>query len=238
MRPGTTGDSTIDQDMHGAVALAERIRSKELFARLCARVPSASHPPGRILFRQGDPADAIYYIGSGRVHRAITTERGDDRLLAILGPGDFCGEDCLSDMACRMTSAVVVEDAEVIRIEKSLMRELRRDWPDFADAFTSFLLTHGLETEAALIDQFVGSVEQRLGRLLLKLANVGSNAREMGTIRNVKQEMLAGLVGTTRPRVNYFLTRFRRLGLIDYGRAFGPGVIKVTHRLRQVCDRG
>lgn len=165
------------------------------------------------------------------------TERGDDRLVAILGPGDFCGEDCLSHKPYRMTSAVVVEDAKIIRIEKNLMHRLRRDWPGFSDAFTSFLLAHGLATEAALIDQFVGSAEQRLGRVLLRLANVGSDARESGMILNVKQEMLAGLVGTTRPRVNYFLTKFRRLGLIDYGGAFGPGVIKVTHRLKEICDR-
>ncbi len=136
-----------------------------------------------------------------------------------------------------MTSAVVVEDSKVVRIEKNAMDKLRWDWPDFADAFTSFVLMHGLETEAALIDQLVGSVEQRLGRVLLKLANAGSGVDDSGTILNVKQEMLAELVGTTRPRVNYFLTKFRRLGLIDYGGSFGPGVIRVSNRLRQVCDR-
>ncbi len=236
--PGrTSAADALDPGAHCGIAPAKRIEPQDLFAQLRARAPSVNYPAGRIVFRQGDPAGAVFFIGQGRLHRTIMTERGDDRVMAILGPGDFCGEDCLGHKPYRMTSAVVVEDAKVVRIEKTLMHKLCRDWPDFADAFTSFLLTHGLETEAALIDQFVGSAEQRLGRVLLRLANVESNAPEAGVIRNVKQEMLAGLVGTTRPRVNYFLTKFRRLGLIDYGGASGPGVIKVTRHLRRICDK-
>lgn len=234
---GTASNDAIDQSVHRDIALGEGVKPEGLFGTLSAKIPPTKYPAGRILFRQGDWPDAVYYIGYGRLHRTITTKRGDDRLVAILGPGDFCGEDCLGNIPYRMTSAVVVEDAKVIRIEKNTMDKLRRDWPDFADAFTSFLLMHGLETEAALIDQHLGSVEQRLGRVLLKLANAGSSAADPGTILNVKQEMLAGLVGTTRPRVNYFLTKFRRLGLIDYGGAFRPGVIRVSNRLRQFCDR-
>jgi hypothetical protein len=92
--------------------------------------------------------------------------------------------------------------------------------------------------EAALIDQLVGSVEQRLGRVLLKLANVGGKAGEAGVVAHVKQEMLASIVGTTRPRINYFLNKFRRLGFIAYGGPLKPGIIKVNHCLGQVCDGG
>lgn len=219
------------------ITSTKRREPAQLFAELSVHIPSAKYAAGRIVFRQGDPADAVFLIGHGSLHRAIMTERGDDRLVAILGPGDFCGEDCLIHKQYRMTTAIVVADAEVIRIEKNLMQKLRLNCPRLADAFTSFLLTHSLETEAALIDQFVGSAEQRLGRVLLKLANVGDNDREPGVVLNVRQEMLAGLVGTTRPRINHFLTRFRRLGLIDYGGALGPGVIKVSPRLKQVCYR-
>lgn len=228
--------NTIDRTALGDVAPGESVGPGGLFERLCARFSSTKYPAGRMLFRQDDLADAIYYVGNGRLHRTITTRRGDERLVAILGPGDFCGEDCLGHGQRRTTSAVVVEDAKVVRIERTEVDRLRRGWPDFADAFTSFLLTHGLGTEAALIDQLVSSVEQRLGRVLLKLANAESGALAPGTILNVKQDMLAGLVGTTRPRVNYFLTKFRRLGLIDYGGALKPGSIKVSNRLSQVCD--
>jgi CRP/FNR family cyclic AMP-dependent transcriptional regulator len=226
----------IDRNAPGDVAPGENVGPGSLFERLCARYSPTKYPAGRMLFSQDDFADAIYYVGNGRLHRTITTKRGDERLVTILGPGDFCGEDCLGHTRRRTTSAVVVEDAKVVRIERAEVDRLRRGWPDFADAFMSFLLTHGLGTEAALIDHLVGSVEQRLGRVLMKLANAEGGACSPGTILNVKQDMLARLVGTTRPRVNYFLTKFRRLGLIDYGGALKPGSIKVSNRLGQVCD--
>lgn len=159
------------------------------------------------------------------------TEKGNERLVAILGPGDFCGEECLTRQPYRTTSATVVEDADVVRIDKSSMSRLLRDWPDFAGAFTTYLLSHCLETESALIDQLAGSVEQRLRRVLLKLSNIGEGERHSGTISHVKQEMLAAMIGTTRQRVNYFLNKFRKLGLIDYGETFDSGQILVHARL-------
>ncbi len=205
-------------------------------AKLCVQFPHMRYSAGRPLFRQGDPADAIFYIGYGQVHRLVTTEKGDDRLVAILGPGDFCGEECLANKPYRTTSAVVVEDAEIARIDRSLMPNLLREWPDLAGAFTAFLVAHSLETEAALIDQLVGSAEQRLARVLLKLANVGNGSRDFGITSNVKQEMLANLIGSTRPRVNYFLNKFRRLNLIEYGGRTPPGTIKVHSRLRRLGE--
>lgn len=204
------------------------------FAKLCVQFPHMRYSAGRLLFRQGDAADAIFYIGYGQVHRVVTTEKGDEGLVAILGPGDFCGEECLANKPYRTTSAIVVEDAEIARIDRRLMPNLLRDWPDLAGAFTAFLVAHSLETEAALIDQLVGSAEQRLARVLLKLANVGDGSRDFGITSNVKQEMLANLIGSTRTRVNYFLNKFRRLNLIEYGGRQPVGTIKVHARLRRI----
>ena len=215
---------------------ARRAYVNDPLAKLCVQFPHMRYSAGRPLFRQGDAADAIFYIGYGQVHRLVTTEKGDDRLVAILGPGAFCGEECLANKPYRTTSAVVVEDAEIARIERSLMPNLLREWPDLAGAFTAFLVAHRLETEAALIDQLVGSAEQRLARVLLKLANVGNGSRDFGITSNVKQEMLANLIGSTRPRVNYFLNKFRRLNLIEYGGHLPPGTIKVHTRLRRMGE--
>jgi CRP-like cAMP-binding protein len=129
-----------------------------------------------------------------------------------------------------------VEDAEVVRIDKRLMPRLLRGDPDFASAFTTYLLSHCLETESALFDQLFGSVEQRLKRVLLKLANGGENEGRLGIISNVRQEMLANMVGTTRPRVNYLLNKFRKLRLIDYGGTIRRGQILVYSRLRAMGE--
>lgn len=208
--------------------------AKALLQKLCVQLPHVKYTAGRSLFRQGDPADAIFYVVSGRLHRTIITEKGDERLVALLGPEDFCGEECLAHQAYRTTSALVVEDADIVRIDRGLMPRLLRDWPDLASAFTAYLLSHCLETESALIDQLVGSVEQRLARVLLRLANVGADERHSAVISNVKQDMLAGMVGTTRQRVNHFLNKFRKLGLIDYGGLSNRGQIVVHAALRQM----
>lgn len=230
--------ATVDRAAENSPASqAHHADAKAALRKLCVQLPHANYAAGRSLFRQGDPADAIFYIASGRLHRTIITEKGDERLVALLGPEDFCGEESLADQAYRTTSALVVENADIVRIDKGLMPRLLRDWPDLDSAFTTYLLTHCLKTESALIDQLVGSVEQRLTRTLLRLANVSEGETHLGIISNVKQDMLAGMVGTTRQRVNYFLNKFRKLGLIDYGGSSNRGQIVVHGALRRTGDR-
>lgn len=215
---------------------ADRTRSTGAADQVCTQLPKLAYAAGRTLFRQGEAADALFYIRHGRLHRTITTRTGDERLVAILSAGDFCGEECLTPKRFHRTSAIVVQDAKIARIDGKLVPRLLQDSPDFADAFTKFLATHSLETEVALIDQLVGSVEQRLRRALLRLAHIGDLDEQLGIIANVNQEMLAQLVGTTRPRVNYYLNKFRRLGLIDYTRS-GPRVIQVRSGLKQAEEK-
>lgn len=132
-----------------------------LLRKLCIQFPHVRYARGRALFRQGDPADAFFYIASGCLHRMIATEKGNERLVAVVREQDFCGEECLARQRYRTTSAIVAEDAEIVRIDKGLMPLLMRDWAGFADVFTASLLSHLLETEAALIDQLAGSVERK-----------------------------------------------------------------------------
>lgn len=213
------------------------VDGRALLRMLCIQLPHVRYPKGRTLFCQGDPADALFYVGSGQLYRTILTEKGNERLVSILGAEEFCGEESLARQQYRTTSAIVVEDAEIVRIDKDSMPRLTRDWPDLKDAFMAFLLSHCLDTEAALIDHLTGSTEQRLRRILLRLANIGRNDRQAGVISNVKQEMLAGLVGTTRPRVNHFLNKFRRLGLIEYGGSSNRDEIRVHAALGQTGEK-
>lgn len=234
----TSAAESIERPLEaGTAPPAGHADAKALLRKLCVQLPHVKYGAGRALFRQGDPADAIFYVGAGRLHRIITSENGEDRLVAILGPQDFCGEESLTGSLRRTTSAIVVEGAEIVRIDRSLMPRLLSDWPDLASAFTSYLISHCLETESALIDQLFGSVEQRLRRVLLRLANVGEGEGRSGTISNVRQMMLADMVGTTRPRVNHLLNKFRKLGLIDYGRAFKDGEILVHAGLGQMGEK-
>jgi CRP-like cAMP-binding protein len=198
---------------------------------LCARLPTIALTKKHVLFRQDEVAHAVFFIATGRVHRMVTMANGSERLLAILGPGDFCGEECLTARPRHSTSAVVVEEGQAIRIDKATMLRLLHESSAFSDVFTTFLLSRKLRTEEALIDHLVGSVEQRLRRVLLSLATTGQGDSGVRIIPNAKQEMLAALVGTTRPRINHFLTRFRKLGLIDYGPGMPHGEIHLRAAL-------
>jgi len=215
----------------------KKMASTTLSTTLCVKLPTTAISKKHVLFRQGEFSDAIFYIASGSVHRVVNTENGNERLVAILGPDDFCGEECLTAQPWHSTSAVAVEEARIVRIEKATMLRLLHDSAAFSDVFTTFLLARNLKTEGALIDQLVGSVEQRLRRALLALAKVRESDVGTGIIHNAKQEMLAALVGTTRPRVNHLLNKFRDLGLIEYGRGIPAGEIHVLAALQQIDER-
>ena len=213
--------------------LSRQVNAATIVKRLCVRLPTVRVPVSQSLFTQGDVPDAVFYIASGRVHRLITTEKGNERLVAILGADDFCGEECLADLPVHATSALVAETADVVRIDRDTMSRLLHESPAFAEVFTAFLLSHHARTEAALIDHLVGSVEHRLRHVLVTLAKSAEDGcGTAGVITGVKQEILAALVGTTRPRVNYFLNKFRKLGLIEYGGALPRGEIRIVSLLK------
>lgn len=204
---------------------------------LCVQFPTAIVQAGHVLYRQGELSDAVFYIAFGLVHRAVTAENGNERLVSILGPDDFCGEECLTAQPQHLASAIAVEKAQIIRIEKAEMRRLLRSSSAFSDVFTAFLLSRNLQMEGALIDQLTGSVEERLRHALLALAKRSGGDRYSGIVHIAKQEMLAALVGTTRPRINHLLNKFRKLGLIEYGEGVPSGEIRILGGLHQIDER-
>jgi CRP-like cAMP-binding protein len=100
---------------------------------------------------------------------------------------------------------------------------------DRAERFTAFLVTRNIQVEADLVDQLFNSSEKRLARLLLLLANFNNDGELRPIVPKISQEVLAERVGTTRSRVNHFLNKFRKLGMIDYN-----GSIKVHTALLNV----
>lgn len=99
----------------------------------------------------------------------------------------------------------------------------------FSEMFLQFLLARSMQTQADLIDQLFNSSERRLARILLILAEFGEPGKREHLIPPITQETLAEMVGTTRSRVNFFMNRFRKLGLIEYN-----GRIQVNRSLLNV----
>jgi CRP/FNR family cyclic AMP-dependent transcriptional regulator len=175
------------------------------------------YSPKKVVFSQGERADAVFYIQEGRVRLSVLSKQGKEATIALLGPGDFLGEGCLaSDQPLRMATATAITDCSVLRIDrKQVLRTLHSEHV-FSDLFVAYLVERHNHTQADLVDQLFNSSEKRLARALLILARFGKKDRPENVIPNVSQETLAEMIGTTRSRVNFFMNKFRKLGFIHY----------------------
>jgi CRP-like cAMP-binding protein len=86
----------------------------------------------------------------------------------------------------------------------------------FSELFTTYLLSRNIRFEEDLVDQLFNSSEKRLARILLLLAHFGKEGKQEPVVPKISQEILAGMIGTTRSRVSHFMNKFRKLGFIDY----------------------
>jgi CRP/FNR family cyclic AMP-dependent transcriptional regulator len=183
----------------------------------------------QIIFSQGDPADAVFYIQSGKLKVSVVSEQGKEAVVAMLGTNDFFGEGCLAGQALRMATVAAMMDSVIVRLEKAAIVSLIRQEPAFSEMFIAHLLSRAVRVEADLIDQLFNSSEKRLARLLLLLANFGKEEKPEPILAKISQETLADMIGTTRSRVSSFMNKFRKLGLIDYN-----GSIEVRSSLLNV----
>jgi len=171
---------------------------------------------GAIIFRQAIRADAVFYVHKGRIKIVVSSSDGREAVIALLGPGEFFGEGCLIGQPRRLATAKAVFDSEVMRVAKAEMLRVLHAEPTFAELFTAHLLTRNSRVEEDLVDQLFNSSEKRLARTLLILANFGKAGGPQPISTKISQETLAEIIGSTRSRVNVFMNKFRKLGLIDY----------------------
>ncbi len=173
------------------------------------------------IFVQGQAADSLYFVVSGKVKLAVTSHEGKEAIVATLGAGDFFGETCLAGQPLRIATASSVGESVLAKIDRLAMARLLREEPGVADLFVAHLLSRIIRYEADLIDQMFNSSEKRLARMLLLLSHFGKESRTETLVAGVNQEHLAQMVGTTRSRINLFMNRFRKLGFIDYNTQAG-----------------
>jgi CRP/FNR family transcriptional regulator, cyclic AMP receptor protein len=183
----------------------------------------------RIVFSQGQVADAVFYIQKGKVKLTVVSEQGKEAVVAILGPGQFFGEGCLNGHPLRIATARAMDECLLTRIDKATMIATIHSETEFSELFMSYLLTRNSRIEEDLIDQLFNSSEKRLARLLLLLANFGKEGKPEPILGTFSQETLAEMIGTTRSRVSFFMNKFRKLGFIEYN-----GKIEVHNSLLNV----
>jgi len=187
---------------------------------------------GAGIYAQGAQANSVFYVREGGVKLSVLSSAGKEAVVAMLGPGDFFGEGCLAGQPLRMGTANAVMRTALLRIPKRDMIRMLHEHPEFSDRFLAHMLTRNIRIEEDLVDQLFNSSEKRLARTLLLLARYGKEDPTPRVIPKLSQETLAEMVGTTRSRVNFFMNKFRKLGLIEYN-----GGLKVNSSLLTIVLR-
>jgi CRP/FNR family cyclic AMP-dependent transcriptional regulator len=196
-------------------------------ARLAPR--TVRFAPGAVVFAQGAQANSVFYVQEGGIKLSVLSSAGKEAVVAMLGPGDFFGEGCLAGQPLRMGTATAVMRTALLRIPKRDMVRMLHEHAEFSDRFLAHMLTRNIRIEEDLVDQLFNSSEKRLARTLLLLARYGKEDTTPRVLPKLSQETLAEMVGTTRSRVNFFMNKFRKLGLIEYN-----GGLKVNSSLLSI----
>ena len=203
--------------MEGLVKSAKRqFDSMAFLAKVGTGKAIQKYRKGRIIYTQGQEADQIFYIQSGKVKVTVVSEQGKEAVVGILDAGQFFGEGCLHGQTLRVGTARSMQECVITSITRKAMLATLRNEPRFAELFMTYLVTRSNRSEEDLIDQLFNSSEKRLARLLLLLANFGTDGTPTPIDASINQATLAEMIGTTRPRVSFFLNKFRKLGLISY----------------------
>jgi CRP/FNR family transcriptional regulator, cyclic AMP receptor protein len=205
---------------------------QSIVARIIGGKSESRHHKNGIVYFQGDAADSVFFVETGTVKVTVLSSEGKEAVVGILQPGDFFGEECLSGHKLRIASATAMTECVLFRFEKASIVRALRDDAAFSYLFLSHLIARNGRMQADLVDQLLNSVEKRLARLLLILANYGEEERPEAILPKVSQETLAEMIGTSRTHVNFFMNKFRQLGFIEYN-----GNIKVKSSLLNMLLR-
>jgi CRP/FNR family transcriptional regulator, cyclic AMP receptor protein len=172
---------------------------------------------GAAIFAQGDPADCVFFLHKGRIKISVISAAGREATIRLVSAGDFFGEKAMEAApGQRVTRATAITDCTALRMSRPEFIRVMREEQAFSLKFSSFLLDCSMRTQADLVDQLFNRAEKRLARLLLLLAENARPGEDDTLIPQISQEALASMIGSTRPRVNAFMNRFRKLGFIEY----------------------
>jgi CRP/FNR family transcriptional regulator, cyclic AMP receptor protein len=184
------------------------------------------------IYTQGAPAYTLFYIQEGGVRLTTRTKHQPAAVTAILGVHDFFGELCLAGYPLRVSTAVALTASSIRTIKKQKMLEMLRKGNKMSNSLVAYLLSSVKKYGDHVAELLTSSVEQRLARVLLRLAHLGKKGPAVVEIPKISHQVLAEMVGTTRQRVNLFMNRFRRLGFIAY-----DGGLEVHQSLRKVLQK-
>ena len=184
------------------------------------------------IYSQGTPAYTLFYIQEGGVRLTTKSKHQPSAVTAILGVGDFFGELCLAGFPLRMSTAVALTTSSVREIKKESMLRILRKKNKISHSFVSYLVSSIKKYQDHVAELLTSPAEQRLARVLLRLAHLDRRGPAVAGIPKLSDQVLAEMVATTRPRINLFMNRFRKRGYISYN-----GGMEIHKSLQQVLRR-
>jgi CRP/FNR family transcriptional regulator, cyclic AMP receptor protein len=176
----------------------------------------STYRKNQIVFSQGDPSDAVFYIRQGKVKVSVLSTLGKEAVLALHDSGSFFGEGCLMGQPLRLATVRAMTECSIMRIDKAAMVSTLHEQAKLSERFIAHLLARNARVEEDMVDQLFNSSEKRLARTLLLMANFGKEGKPERVIAKVSQATLADIIGTTRSRVSMFMNKFRKLGFVSY----------------------
>lgn len=202
----------------------QRVDWETLLAGIAGGKTNLEYGANRTIFSQGQPADSVFFIKSGKLKLSVTSAHGKEAIVALLDAGEFFGEGCLAGQPLRMATAIAMTDCSLAKVEKPRMVRMLHEQHDVSELFLTHLLSRNIRYEEDLVDQLFNPSEKRLARILLLLAHFGKDSRTETINPRITQDNLAQMVGTTRSRVSKFMNKFEELGFVEYSESRGLSV--------------
>jgi CRP-like cAMP-binding protein len=196
---------------------SEVLDPEQLLQRIDRGKTARAYQHGEVVFSQGEAADAVFYVGRGRVKLTVVSPQGRKAVIGVVRQGSFLGEGCLAGQRHRKSTASSLRASRVIRVDRHAMVTVLHQESQLAELFIAYLLSRNLRIEEHLVNQLFNSSERRLARALLLLAQFGEEPSPERVIPRVSHDALALMVGISRSRVTHFMSRFKRMGFIHYG---------------------
>ena len=187
----------------------------------------------QVVFSQGEPADALYYIQRGKVKLVVVSFAGKEATLSVMGKGEFFGLGSLQQRSLRLATATTLEPSVIVRIERDIMQRELRSHPRLSEVLMTQLLSRTLTLQKDLCTHIFDPSEKRLARVLLKLSRLGEESEQQVAMPKISHDTLATMVGTTRSRITYFMNKFKKLGFIDYGKEMMIHPSRLTTAIQQ-----
>lgn len=173
---------------------------------------------GEVLFQRGAPGDGCYWLQTGVLKVGIVSQHGEERILAVLGPGSIVGEMAMIDALPRPATVAAIIDCQLVFVSAAAFRACLRDHPEMYRHLVSTLVAHLRQAyEEAVAASFL-TVKARVARALLQFAEyLGQEIDHdwIELVHRVPQNDVASLAGVARESVSRTLSDWSRRGVIS-----------------------